>query len=212
MRRKAVFSLAFVMMVAALDAQHAPAPVSDPSPGSSDAGEPTLPAPDENSQGSDADLLPKSGELPAVPTKSGRASRSRVEAGLNSGSADEGRFEEVRLRAMESPRAAYLLKRARSSSHTASRRAYLRAYYAAMASRMRKLDPSLKTSINAYEESKIREIGGSGGLTKEGSSHRSRTRSSVSRELHRKSHRMTSRYRERRPISMDYPWDTQYPW
>jgi hypothetical protein len=211
MRRQAVFSLAFVMMVAALDAQVAPSPVTDPSSGPSDAAEPVLPTPDANLPGADSDLLPKSGELPPVPPKMVRESRSRAEAGLKKESADEGRFEEVRLRAMDSPRAAYLLKRARSSSHAAYRRAYLREYYAALASRMRKLDPNLNSSINAYEEAKIREIGDGNSSTMEGLSHRSRTRHIVSRESHRKSHRMTSQYRERRLIIIDYPWGPQYP-
>jgi hypothetical protein len=211
MRRQAVFSLAFVMMLAALDAQDAPSPVTDPSSSPSDAAEPVLPMPDANPSGSDTDLLPKSGELPPVPTKRVRESRSPAEADLKEESASEGRFEEVRLRAMDSPRATYFLKRARSSSHAASRRAYLREYYAALASRMRKLDPNLDSSINAYEEAKIREIGGGDSSTMEGSSHRSKTRHIVSREPHRRSHRMTSRYRERRLIIIDYPWGSQYP-
>jgi hypothetical protein len=211
MRRKAVFSLALVMAVTALNAQDAPSPVTEPTPDSSDAGEPVLPTPDVNPQGSDADLLPKTDELPAVPPKTVRTRRTIIEDGQKEVSANGGRFEEIRLRAMDSPRAAYLLKRAQSSSRAAFRRAYLREYYAALASRMRKLDPNLKYSINAYEESKIREIARSGSAITEGSAHHSRTRHIVSREPQRRSHRMTSRYRYRRLIIIDSPYGPQYP-
>ncbi len=61
---------------------------------------------------------------------------------------------------MNSPRAAYLLKRARHSSNSAARHLYLRAYYVAVASQMRKLDPNLKSSIAAYEETQIHEVSG----------------------------------------------------
>lgn len=215
MRRKVVFSVALIMMmmVTALHAQDAPSPLTAPSPASSDAGEPVLPAPDENAQGSDTDtdLLPKSGELPAEPSKAARESWSRDKTGGQHDSANDGRFEEVRLRAMESSRAVYLLKRARLSSHAASRRAYLREYYSELASRMRKLDPNLKSSIDSYEEAKIHEISGSGSSTTEGLSHRSKTRHIAGREPHRKSHRITSRYRYRRLMIIYDPYGPEYP-
>ncbi len=210
MRRKAVFSLALLMMLTALKAQDLPSPVIAPSSSASDTGEPVLPTPDTNPQGSDTDLLPKSGELPEVPAKPDRENRSSAEANSKRDSADDGRFEEVRLRAMDSPRAEYLLKRARSSSHASSRRAYLREYYAVLASRMRRLDPDLNSSINAYEEAKIHEIGGAGRSTPEGSTHRARARHLASHESHRRSHRVTSRYHERRMNVTDYPFGPQY--
>jgi hypothetical protein len=218
MTRNAVFSLALLLAVTVLNAQEAPDPA--PSPSSSETGEPDLPIPDVSPQEPGADLLPKSDELPAVPPKPVRTSQSGADATSTEVPASDGRFEEVRLRAMDSPRAAYLLKRAQSSSHAASRRAYLREYYIALAYRMRKLDPKLQSSINAYEESKIREIPGSSPT--ERSPHRSGTRHVASHEPHRRSHRITSRYRYRReiePYSPDYPpyygpptsW-YPYPW
>ncbi len=216
MRRNAVFSLALLLAVTALNAQEAPDPA--PSPSSSDTGEPNLPMPDASPQEPGADLLPKSGELPAVPPKAVRASQSGTGAVSPEVPASDARFEEVRLRAMDSPRTTYLLKRAQSSSHAASRRAYLREYYIALASRMRKLDPKLQSSISAYEESKIREIPGSSPT--ERSPHRSRTRHVASSEPHRRSHRITSRYRYRRqfePYGPDYspyygPPSSWYPY
>jgi hypothetical protein len=206
MRRNAIFSLALLMAVTALNAQEA-----DPAPSasSSDTGEPNLPMPDASPQEPGADLLPKSGELPAVPPKTVRGSQTGAEAARTNAPAGDGRFEEVRLRAMDSPRAAYLLKRAQSSSHARSRRTYLREYYIALASRMRKLDPKLQSSINAYEESKIREIPGSSPT--ERSPHRSGTRHVASHEPHRGSHRITPRHRyRRRQIILDEPYGPDY--
>lgn len=218
MTRNAVFSLALLLAVTALNAQEAADPASSPS--SSETGEPDLPIPDSSPQEPGADLLPKSDELPAVPLKPVRTSQSGAEATQTDEPTSDGRFEEVRLRAMDSPRAAYLLKRAQSSSHAASRRAYLREYYIALAYRMRKLDPKLQSSINAFEESKIREISSSSPT--ERPPHRSGTRHVASHEPHRRSHRITSRYRYRRqiePYGPDYPpyygppppW-YPYPW
>ena len=216
MTRNAVFSLALLLAVTALNAQEAPDPA--PSPSSSETGEPDLPIPDASLQEPGADLLPKSDALPAEPPKPVRTSQSGAEATQTEVPASDGRFEEVRLRAMDNPRAVYLLKRAESSSHAASRRAYLREYYIALAYRMRKLDPKLQSSINAYEESKIREIPGSSPT--ERSPHRSGTRHVASHEPHRRSHRITSRYRRQiEPYGPDYPpyygpppsW-YPYPW
>jgi hypothetical protein len=213
MTRNAVFSLALLLAVTALNAQEAADPASSPS--SSEMGEPDLPIPDLSPQEPGADLLPKSDELPAVSPKPVRTSQSGVEAAQTEVPTSDGRFEEVRLRAMDSPRAAYLLKRAQSSSHAASRRAYLREYYITLAYRMRKLDPKLRSSINAYEESKIREISGSSPT--ERPPHRSGTRHVASHEPHRRSHRITSRYQYRRqiePYGPDYPpyYGPQPPW
>jgi hypothetical protein len=208
MRRLGVFTLAMVMVVAAVNAQDTASPATGQGPSTSNPGEPVLPTPDTSPQGPDGSLLPKSGELPAMPPKTDRESRSDREAEGSKPSVDDGRFDEVRSLAMDSPHAAYLLKRARSSSHATSRRAYLRAYYVALAARMRKLDPKLKTSINAYEESKIREIGGAGSSGSEVSHSRSRARRVASHELRRRSHGMTSGYR-RLMIIYD-PYGSQY--
>src|SRR5205823_12821707 len=99
------------------------------------------------------------GELPARPPELPPKSSSGVDSARQS-SKDEGRFDEVRSLAMKNPRAAYLLKRAKASSSSASRRHYLRAYYVAVASRMRQLDPKLASSINAYEKARIHEVSG----------------------------------------------------
>jgi hypothetical protein len=64
------------------------------------------------------------------------------------------RFEEVRSIAMQSPHVAYLLKRANKASSGSARRSLMRAYYAALNARMRKLEPGLKSSIKTYEMEK----------------------------------------------------------
>ena len=122
--------------------------------------EPALPVPDSGQSNPETGLLPESGELPArlppeVPSK-----LSPEGAAPEAASKGSGRFDEIRSLAMNSPRPAYLLKRARHSSNSAARHLYLRAYYVAVASQMRKLDPNLKSSIETYEETQIHEVSG----------------------------------------------------
>jgi hypothetical protein len=83
---------------------------------------------------------------------------------------------------MNNPHAAYLLKRAKHSPRLATRRSYLRAYYVNVTERMRRLDPKLKSSIDAYEQAKIREIGAES-VSLRPSSHRI-VKKSASRKKH----------------------------
>jgi hypothetical protein len=108
--------------------------------------------------------------------------------------------------AMSSPRAAYLLKRAKDSSNSVSRRSYLRAYYITVATRMRKLDPKLKSSIKAYEEEKIHEATGVRTSTVGTSSHHTRRHQTASHEVHHRLHRAYSVHSYRRMIMIDDPY------
>ncbi len=138
--------------------------------------------PDAGPSNPEPDLLPESGELPARLPPELPSKLSPDGASPQSASKNEGRFDEIRSLAMSSPRAAYLLKRARHSSNSASRHLYLRAYYVTVASQMRKLDPNLKSSIDAYEETQIHEISGAHTATARAAFHRSRVHGTASQE------------------------------
>ena len=133
------FVLLFVgVLVAVAEAESSdPKPSPTPGPISGEMEEPVLPTPDATPGDADATLLPESDELPAkaAAEQPTRASTNRLS--LKSSAGEKGRFAKVQSMAMSSPRAAYLLKRARKSSSVAARRTYLRAYYSTVAARMR---------------------------------------------------------------------------
>ena len=91
---------------------------------------------------------------------------------------------------MNSPRAAYLLKGCRHSSNSAARHLYFRAYYIAVASQMRKLDPESQSLIETYEETQLHEVSGPPYRRARTASHRSRVHRTASQEHHR-SHRVS---------------------
>jgi hypothetical protein len=204
---QSIIVLAMLIGLAAVaKAEDSGSQVPSPTPGGSQMEEPALPTPEPGPSSAVPDLLPESGELPAqVPPKLSSGAVSTRHS-----SEEEGRFDEIRSLAMKNPRAAYLLKRAKSSSNSASRRSYLRAYYVAVASRMRKLDPDLASSISAYEEAKIHEVSATGNSAAR-VSHRSRLRHTANRERHHRSHRISSEYRYRRMIIIDDPYGPYGP-
>jgi hypothetical protein len=209
MKWKAIISLALVTGLATVSAEDAPLPSPSPSASTSEMEEPALPVPDAGQSNPEPDLLPGSGELPAglpseLPSKLAPEGASPQAASKN-----EGRFDEIRSAAMSSPRAAYLLKCARHSSHSAARHLYLRAYYVAVAAKMRKLDPNLKSSIDAYEVKQIHEISGAHTATARAVIHRSKAHQTASQEHHR-SHRVAYRHHYRRYIIIDYPYGPPY--
>ena len=204
MKWKAIISFALAAGLATVSAEDSPLPSPSPSASTSEMDEPALPVPDAGQSNPEPGLLPESGELPArlppeVPSK-----LSPEVASKNS-----GRFDEIRSLAMRSPRAAYLLKRARHSSNSAARHLYLRAYYVAVASQMRKLDPNLKSSIETYEETQIHEVSGAHTKPARTAFHRSRVHGTVSQEHHR-SHRVSYQHHHRRYIIIDYPYGPPY--
>ena len=72
---------------------------------------------------------------------------------------DAKRLEQLQAIAMHSPWPIYLLEQARTAMNIEARRNYLRAYYTAICTRMRRLEPALAGSIAAFERTHIRQIG-----------------------------------------------------
>jgi hypothetical protein len=194
-----VILLVSVLIAVAMAEAEDSEPKSSPTPGStsSEMEEPALPTPDATPGDAGSTLLPESNELPANPRAEQPMRASINRASTKPSAREEARFDAIQSMAMSSPRAAYLLRRARNSSSAAARRTYLRAYYSAVAARMRKLDPELKSSIDAYEEAKIHQAAGFAS-SGNGSSHRSRSHRTATREPHHRSRRVTARHRYER--------------
>ena len=183
--------------------------------------EPALPTPERNPVDSSPDLLPESNELPEHVPAEHSTYRKAVATTAKENIEEKQRFERIRLQAMNNPRAAYLLKRANHSLRSATRRSYLRAYYVNVTERMRKLDPELKSSVDAYEQAKLQEIGEES-VSARASSHRIVNRKT--RKTHYASRRSHThhRYHERGmviedPYGPDYvpyygPPVVFYPW
>jgi hypothetical protein len=76
---------------------------------------------------------------------------------------DESHFKEIKDTAMRSARAGYLLKEAKGALSTEARKNFMRAYYYTVCAQMRRLDPNLKPSIQAYEAEEIQKIAAEGG-------------------------------------------------
>ena len=171
--------------------------------------EPALPTPERNEVDSNPSLLPESDELPEHVPAEHPASRIDAAPATRVNVAENDRFESIRSQAMNNAHAAYLLKRATRASGSAARRRYMRAYYVNVAERMRKLDPKLSASINAYEEAKIRDIG-----EEKGSAHAIGHRvvhRSASRKTRYASHRSHSHHRHYDRAMVDYdPYEPAY--
>jgi hypothetical protein len=215
MKWQATILLALIAALAAANADDTHERSPSANEGTSEMEEPALPTPEIVPSNPGPGLLPESGELPAGRPTETPATTSTTGTSRGQVPKKEGRFEEIRSLAMSNPRAAYLLKRARSSSSAVARRTYLRAYYLSIGSRMRKLDPNLKSSINAYEETKIHEVSAAGRSSARGSSHRSRLRRTASQAVHHRVRRVSSEYRYRRMMmseELDGSPVVLYPW
>jgi hypothetical protein len=207
-----VMPLVCVLITVVMAEGQDPEPKSSPTPGplSGETDEPALPAPDVTPGNAGPALLPESDALPANPNAE-QSMRAAVNRASTKPAAKEGaRFDEIQSLAMSNPRAVYLLKRARNSSSIAARRAYLRAYYSAVAARMRKLDPELKSSIDDYEEAKIHQIAGFANSSS-GSSHRSRSHRTVVRAPRHRSRRITAHHRYDRMMIIYDPYGPYMP-
>jgi hypothetical protein len=75
---------------------------------------------------------------------------------------DESRFREIKDSAMGSARANYLLKEAKGALSTEARKNFMRAYYYTVCAQMRRLDPTLKSMIQAYQSEEIQKIAAEG--------------------------------------------------
>ena len=172
--------------------------------------EPALPGAEADPTNPGPGLLPETGELPSRPSSKTSAKLSSSRGPTQRALEKNGRFEVVRALAMVNRHAAYLLRRAKQSSNAAARRTYLRAYYMSVASRMRKLDPKLNSSINAYEESKLDELSRARTSTAR-SSHRSRLRGTARLAGHHRLRRASYENRYRRIIVIDAPYGPDFP-
>jgi hypothetical protein len=211
MKSLVILSVNVLIALAVAEAEDSQ-PKSSPTPGpaSSKMEEPALPTPDATPDGAGPALLPESDELPANPPPDHPMRVSINQAAAKPSAIERARFEEAQSTAMSNPRAAYLLKRARMSSSGTARRIYLRAYYSTVAARMRKLDPELKSSIDAYEEAKVHQITGSGSPGN-GSSHRSRSSHKATPEVHHRSRKATANHRYERMMILYDPYGPYLP-
>ena len=123
-------------------------------------------------------LLPEPNFLPPPPAQTpGNESALTMASGeVRRTPQDESRFKEIKDSAMGSARANYLMKEAKGALSTEARKNFLRAYYYTVCTQMRRLDPNLKTMIQAYESEEIQKIAATGvsshtGKTKGAHSH-----------------------------------------
>jgi type IV secretory pathway VirB10-like protein len=165
--------------------------------------EPALPAPERNPADSGPSLLPESNELTEHVPAEHPASRRDTTAAKSVNVEENDRFESIRSQAMNNPRAAYLLKRATHASGSAAKRSYMRAYYRNVAEHMRKLDPKLSASINAYEEAKIRDLGG-GKASTHATHHRVVNRSASRKTRYASHHSRSHRHHHYDRAMVDY--------
>ena len=209
MKSLVILSVSVLIAVTMAEAQDSePKSSPTPSPASSEMEEPALPTPEATPGDTGPILLPESSELPANPAAEQPTRASINRASTKASAKETVRFDEIQSIAMSNPRAAYLLKRARNSSSAAARRAYLRAYYSTVAARMRKLDPELKGSIDAYEEEKVHQVAGS---ASNGSYHGSRSHRTETRVPHHRSRRVATHHRYERMMIMYDPYGP-YPY
>jgi hypothetical protein len=211
MKREAIISLALMAALAVVHGQDLPSQVLSQASSAEEIEEPALPGAEADPTNPGPGLLPKSGELPSRPSPETPAKSSSPRGPTQRALEKNGRFEVVRALAMVNRHAAYLLKRAKQSSNAATRRTYLRAYYMSVASRMRKLDPKLNSSINAYEESKLDELSRARTSTARNSTHRSRLRGTARLAGHHRLRRASYENRYRRIIVIDAPYGPDFP-
>jgi hypothetical protein len=194
-------------MAKAQDAQREVAPATE-SP-RTETDEPDLPVPERNPVDSSPSLLPESNELPERVPMEQSIRRETVASPARGDMEKIQRFERIRLQATNNPHAVYLLKRANHALKSATRRSYMRAYYVNVAERMRKLDPELKSSIDAYEEAGMKEAGGSL-ATKHSSFHRTARRMATRKGRYANRHSHSHR-RYQRAMIIDDPYGPDYP-
>jgi hypothetical protein len=181
-----------------------------PTPGKSPAAEmdePALPAAGQNAPASSPDLLPESSQLPEHAPAEHSTNQKLLATRATENTEENQRFEQIRSRAANDPHTAYLLKRANHSSRSATRRSYLRAYYVSLAGRMRKLDPRLKSSIETYERTKLRDIG-AGDVPQRASRVAARK---TSRKTRYASHRSHPRHHRYERVMAEDPYGPDYP-
>jgi hypothetical protein len=172
-------SLAFVLLAVGAASAQETEPTPSATPESSPVpeernGQTDVPAPVPSATPAGQEvpqLLPESNELPAQPTQS-VLPRDLIPEGPkppfpgatpNATSAeqlekDKVRFRQLRTTALRDPYAIYFWRRARTEQTDEMKREYLRVYYITMCDKMRKLEPRLKTMIDAFENLNITRL------------------------------------------------------
>jgi hypothetical protein len=110
-------------------------------------------------------LLPEPNFLPPPPaqTPGNETPYTMASAEPKHTPEDESRFKEIKDSAMGSARANYLLKEAKGALSTEARKNFMRAYYYTVCAQMRRLEPNLRSMIQAYQAEEIQKIAGEGG-------------------------------------------------
>ena len=167
--------IVLLLAVGAVSAQEAaptptaPGPQSTVAPKETPSASPAptvSPAPEVQQQ--EPELLPESKTLPSPPAETPRL-LDLIPQGIkpqfpgsipNPTSAeqvekDRIRFRQIRTIAMRNPYAIYFWRRARLAHTDEMKREYLRVYYTTMCDQMRKLEPRLKLTIDAFETANI---------------------------------------------------------
>jgi hypothetical protein len=138
----------------------APAPVPSPTPGEQEAPQllpeqNVLPAQPTPAQPSEPvlprDLIPEGPKPPFPGATPNPTSAEQLEK-------DKIRFRQLRTTALRDPYAIYFYRQANLEQTNEMKREYLRVYYITMCDEMRKLEPRLKTMIDAYENANIARL------------------------------------------------------
>src|ERR1700747_1225748 len=166
-----VWSRAFFLLLGSPFADE-PKPAASPSPSPSPSAAPATMAEEIESALPDGApqeqpptiLLPEPNFLPPPPaqTPGNETPYTMASAEPKRTPQDESRFREIKDNAMGSARANYLLKEAKGALSTEARKNFLRAYYYTVCAQMRRLDPTLKPMIQAYQEEEIQKIAAEG--------------------------------------------------
>jgi hypothetical protein len=114
------------------------------------------------------ELLPKSDALPGTgagafdpvpnPVPNVSATPTPTPISPEQQKRNEARLAEIRNSAMRSVRPIYLLEQSQKALTDEARRNFLRAYYYSVCAEMRRMEPDLKSMINAFEQEQIRAL------------------------------------------------------
>jgi hypothetical protein len=138
----------------------APAPAPSPTPEQQEAPQllpeqnvlPAQPTPAQSTEPVlPRDLIPEGPKPPFPGATPNPTSAEQLEK-------DKVRFRQLRTTALRDPYAIYFYQRANLEPTNEMKREYLRVYYITMCDKMRKLEPRLRTMIDAYENANIARL------------------------------------------------------
>jgi hypothetical protein len=158
----AKYLVGFVFCAVILQAQ-------EPTPSPTPSRVPLRPHHDDSRMPEDAqqpqnvpELLPKSDALPGTGARlldlSPNAGATPIPISPEEQKRNEARFAEIRSSATRAARPIFLLEQSRSALTDEARKNYLRAYYYSVCAEMRRMEPSLKSMINAFEREQIHSL------------------------------------------------------